>query len=502
MINIDRKSLAKNTIFNLAGQLIPLLVAIIAIPVIIQGIGIDRFGILTLMWVVIGYFTLFDLGLGRALTQRLAVLLSVKIDEKEISLLVWTSLLLLLALGITGAVVEASMAKWLVYTVLKIPTALQSEVLATLYLLSSAIPIVIITPGLRGILQAYQRFDLINIIQIPSGILNFLVPVIILPFSKSLIPIVSGLIILRVITFFFYITFSLSVAPFVRKNILIRYTTIKHLLRFGGWMTITNILGPFMVYMDRFFLGAMISVTAVAYYTTPYDLITRIWVIPAAVGGVLFPTFGSTYKDDLHRTSQLFVGGIKYVFLLTFPLALIIFTLAYEGLEIWINTEFALNSAKILQWLAVGVFINCLAQIAITLVQGVGRPDLSAKLHLIELPCYLVAIWFLINNYGAEGAAMAWFGRVTIDAIILFIMAVHMVPVQTNVIRRMIAIFFGSILIIISSLIICGTVGKSIFLFFVITLFIISVWKFALSKEDRSWIRNFISKNKEYIEKT
>jgi O-antigen/teichoic acid export membrane protein len=58
--------LARNTIWNLIGQLVPLLVGMVAIPPLVRGLGIDRFGLLSLVWVIIGYFSFFDLGLGRA----------------------------------------------------------------------------------------------------------------------------------------------------------------------------------------------------------------------------------------------------------------------------------------------------------------------------------------------------------------------------------------------------------------------------------------------------
>ena len=41
-----------------------------------KGIGVEAFGILTLIWSLIGYFSLFDFWLGRALTQRVAASLA------------------------------------------------------------------------------------------------------------------------------------------------------------------------------------------------------------------------------------------------------------------------------------------------------------------------------------------------------------------------------------------------------------------------------------------
>lgn len=69
-VSLSRISLAKNTLINFAGFVLPLAVGLITIPLIVSGFGVERFGLLTLAWAIIGYFSLFDLGLGRAIIRR------------------------------------------------------------------------------------------------------------------------------------------------------------------------------------------------------------------------------------------------------------------------------------------------------------------------------------------------------------------------------------------------------------------------------------------------
>jgi O-antigen/teichoic acid export membrane protein len=64
--------IATNTLWNLVATAAPMPVALYTIPVLIAGLGKDRFVPLALAWTLIGYFTLFDLGLGRALTQMVS----------------------------------------------------------------------------------------------------------------------------------------------------------------------------------------------------------------------------------------------------------------------------------------------------------------------------------------------------------------------------------------------------------------------------------------------
>src|SRR5262245_52190078 len=178
--------LARNTMWNLLGQLLPMAVGVLAVPPLVRGLGVARFGVLSLAWIVIGYFSLFDLGIGRALTKLVADKLAAN-DDRSIPSLVWTSLLLMLVLGCAGGIAMPSLSPWLVHKVLKIPAELARETLWSFCLLAASIPVVTVTSGLRGILEALQRFRVINLIRIPMTVFSFVGPLLVLPVSHSLV---------------------------------------------------------------------------------------------------------------------------------------------------------------------------------------------------------------------------------------------------------------------------------------------------------------------------
>src|SRR5216683_1926896 len=423
--NLDLTSgrlLAQNTIWNLIGNGAPMIVAVFCFPMLIRGLGKDRFGVLALAWVLVGYASLFDLGLGRALTQAVAKKLGTG-EKQEVPRMVWTSLLLMLGLGIVGTAAIAAISPWLAHRLLKIPEALQGETLRSFYLLAISVPVVVTTAGLRGLLEAHQRFDLVAYLRIPMGVFTFLGPVLVLPFSRSLVPVVAVLVAVRFTACAASFWLCLKVAPELRQHVAWHGPSAAPLLRFGGWMTVTNIVSPVMVTMDRLLIGALASMTAVAYYATPYEVATKLLIVPAALVGVMFPAFSTSFEFDRDRTAALYRRCVKYVFLILFPVVLLTVGFAQKGLALWLGADFAQHSFRVLQWLALGVLLNSLAQIPFALVQGAGRPDLTAKLHLIELPCYLLGLWWLISAYGVEGAAIAWTARVGVDALVLFVVA-------------------------------------------------------------------------------
>src|ERR1700730_2729204 len=204
--------LARNTLWNLVGNAAPMLVAAICIPLLIRGLGTDRFGVLTLVWALIGYATLFDFGLGRALTQLVATKLGSD-EDHEVPALVWTSLLLMLVLGLFGAMVVVCLTPWLVNHALHIPGVLGRETLYSLYLLGLSVPVVISTAGLRGLLEAHQRFGLINALRIPMGVFAYAGPLLVLPFSKSVVPVVGTLVAGRIAAWAAHLLLCLRVVP-------------------------------------------------------------------------------------------------------------------------------------------------------------------------------------------------------------------------------------------------------------------------------------------------
>ena len=161
------------------------IVGILAIPILINGLGNERFGILTLAWAVTGYFSIFDLGIGRAMTKIIAERLG-RGELKDIPSVVWTGILFMLIIGLIGTILLYAVSPYLVEDALTIPIKLQGETIKAFFLLAFTIPIVITATSLRGILEAYQRFDLMNFVRIPLGVLTFVSPLIVLQFSKNM----------------------------------------------------------------------------------------------------------------------------------------------------------------------------------------------------------------------------------------------------------------------------------------------------------------------------
>lgn len=336
------KSIAKNTFYNLLGNLIPIIFAIIFIPPLIKGLGTERFGILSIAWMIVGYFSFFDFGIGRGMTKIIAEKIGLN-QYDQIPKIFWTSIFLMISVSLLATIGLIIFIPSLV-NIFNISKHLQKETISIFYVLAFAIPIVTTMTGLRGLLEAYQKFSTINILKVILGIFTFLGPVLVLLVSNSLFWIIVFLISIRIVIWIFYLLQSFRINREIRRNVKLDFNSIEPVLKFSIWITVGNIIVPIIFYSDRFLIGALISASAITYYVTPYEVVTKLMLIPDALSGVLFPVFSASFINNPDLTKKLFLRGGKFIFLILYPLVFFIVTFSFEGLNLWLGENFAQKS--------------------------------------------------------------------------------------------------------------------------------------------------------------
>jgi O-antigen/teichoic acid export membrane protein len=416
-----RGLLAKNSIFNLLGQVLPMLVGIVTIPRIVRGLGPDGYGILSIAFMVLGYFSIFDLGLSRATVKFVAEHLSPDQIHK-VPGLVWTSLGLLAGLGCAGGLLAAAFVPTVVTHYLKMPQSFVGEAKISLLILCASMPVMLSNDALRGVLEAAQRFDLVNYVKVPGSVCFYLFAALAVIMGVKVSGVVIILVLVRLATSVLYLIFCFRVFPNLRGSFGFSREAIAPLARFGGWIMVSNVTAPIFSSVERFIIAAVVSVAALTYYSVPFDLVTKTLIFPASIAPALFPYFsfhGSRRTEVSAVTSQ----SVKYLLLLMTPATAIFCVFAKDILRLWMGAQFADQSTVVMQLIALSCFLNAFAYIPYTSVQALGRPDLKAKLDLFALPAYAVSAWFLARHMGVNGAALAKLLVTIVDCSALYFLA-------------------------------------------------------------------------------
>jgi O-antigen/teichoic acid export membrane protein len=378
-------------------------------------VGSARYGLLTIVWMLQGYFGFFDFGLSRATANQVAKLGDA--TDKERESVFWTALMLNALFGLVGAVVLYILGETLMLRFFKMDAELKNEVMMVMPWIAASVPVTTISGALTGCLEGRERFGVLNGVQVFNTFLfqtlplaasfalgnklNYMIPATIIAGSTA--------IVLLFITNIFQFPLRLRGRPSLKLG--------RSLFGYGAWVTLTNLASPLLESSDRFLIGSLLGTKAVAYYNVPYTLAIRLRIIPGVVARTIFPRMSALQQTD---SARFFVQTAQALSAFMTPCVVFGLFVLEPFMSVWVNPDFAVASAPIGRIIMLGVWINSLAFIPSTYLQAVGRPNVIAIFHVAELLPFLGILYAFTHYYGLTGAATAWSLRVLIDGVLLF----------------------------------------------------------------------------------
>lgn len=415
---VSDNNLFKNTAYNLLGLGLPIVVAIVTIPALISVLGEERFGLLTLVWVIVSYFGLLDMGLGRALTLLLSRKLT-EAPEPNVNGLIWTALVTMGMLGVVGGVLLLTTSGYWVNNLVEDISA--KEATSGVFIMSAAIPLVIITSGYRGILESAGKFLLINTIRLPMGVYTFVAPLVVANlWAPKLEYICLALLFGRFLAIIPHVVIAHMAIPTFVVKIEFDPKYLRDLFSVGGWISLSNTISPIIGYVDRFLIGFILSASAVTYYVTPQEMVTKLWIVPGAVSSVIFPKLIFDAKNGRAQVVKTLLASLSIVSVVAIPVALLVLMYSAQLMSLWISDDFSNRSAELLEILCVGVAVNCLSQIPFTYIQSIGKAKVTGLLQLVQLPIFIAVLYIVTVKSGLTGAAYVWTGRLLVDSLLMF----------------------------------------------------------------------------------
>jgi len=482
--------IARNAAWNFAGMALPLIVALVCIPVVVARLGAERFGVLSLAWLIVAYFGQFNFGLGRA-TAKFAAEDIANDAGRNLAVIVRSSLVVHAALGLLGGAVSAVTAPWLIERVFNVPAELQPQAVGMLLLLALTIPFILLSDCLRGLLEAHHRFDRIAAVQAPATAMTYLGPLLVLPWTENLVAIIVPTLLTRAVVALAYASLAFQLVPDVRQAAKVDWSLVVRMFRFGGWVTVSASVVPLLAGLDRFAIAAVVSLSAVAWYATPFEVISKLWLLSAGLLGALFPVFAGLVNRDRPALAPLYVRATTLLAAAVVPPAAAIIFAGPELLRLWVGDEFAAHGAPVVRILAFGIAVNVVAQVPFTLLQSAGQVRVPALLQIVQIPFYAGLVWWSASVYGIAGVAGAWALRAAVEAIALFRLADLCVfsscgPMRNRLRRPAAACCALALCVPVASRLPLGMLPSLIAAVVVVAAFVAAEWNLLLSPEDRT----------------
>ena len=428
------RNVARNVAWNIAGTLSSFVVGLMALPVLLHTLGAARLGVFTLALGLIGFSGLLDLGLGRALTQSVSSNLGDGRPREAVAALVWDVLRLLAGFGLAWVLVLWLLVPPVVTHLFHLQGRLAAETIFGLRAVALSMPFALVATGAMGSLEGLQEFRHVSTRRAALSVLQYGLPTLVALWRADVGWVIAALAASRAFGILVWLRALQHLLP-KPDNAHRHPDDLRHLLRFGGWLSVSNLVGPLMAYADRFYLASLFPPALVAAYTVPYDALSRVTSLPMTAIGAVFPALAEAQARP-ESSASLLRGSVHALVTLMLPPLLVAMMFARPLLTLWLGSSFALVALPMFQLLLLGVFVNSAAHVPYALLQAHGRTDLTAKLHLGELPIFAGLLVWVVAYHGIVGAALAWTLRIVLDTALLFGSAILLQPKQRKVLTR------------------------------------------------------------------
>jgi O-antigen/teichoic acid export membrane protein len=405
--------LARNSLFAIAASIFPVLVTISTLPFLLSLIGAERYGALTLCWLILIYSAHILDGVGTAITHAVARAAS---DEQAARDTMVTGLATSLVLSPATAMVACMIAFIFFDQFFAVSEVVRGELIASIWLIGASSFVSGVSRSVYGALVGKERFPTASLaLMVSNGGLPLLALIFAHFFGADMV----------VLLWASLTAYSLGLAVLLLdlwrsqlrgKGAKLSMARSKALLQFGFWIMATAIVAPLLLTMDRMVIGAQLGAIAVAAYTIPFQVISRLQLIPQSLVKVLFPRLSVSQGDTAKRMAFFYSILMSACFA---PLIVGLIFLMEPLLELWLGDNLDARSVHIGTWLLCAFYVTAIVQTMAVFLQSQERGDLVAKFQMATILPYLALLLYCAETYGLMGVVGAFLLRRTIEAFFL-----------------------------------------------------------------------------------
>jgi O-antigen/teichoic acid export membrane protein len=432
----QRRVIVRNVIWNWADQFLLIGTALVLTPFLVRHLGDTTYGVWILIGSWTGYFGVLDLGV-RGSVGRYVAYYRAKGDQEGVNRTVSTALAMLCVpavLALAGTIASLGLFFVLFPDVPpdQVPEARLALVLVGLNLALS-FPLGVF----EGTLWGYQRFDLLNAIDIPVILAR-------LGLTLYFIGAGYGLAAMALINLLVTLAGALARVVFTfREDRALRVgwprvkaALARDLFGYGLWSLLLVVGTLFATQMSPLIIGNQLSIALVTIYSIVLRLINTAKELVVASTGVLTPVATSLHAAEDHgQQRRLFIEGGKYcqAWALLF-LGLFVF-LGRPLLDLWMGPSLKdpaqLTMAfDLLVVFALGQVLPMSQWITHSMILAMNRHRFMALVGIAESVVATGLAFALARPYGLMGVCGAFIGcEVVCRGVIKFLYACRLVGV-------------------------------------------------------------------------
>jgi O-antigen/teichoic acid export membrane protein len=400
---ISRRAIARNVLFTWASRAVEAFVGFVIAPFLVNHLGDSLYGTWAVIGALTGYFGLLDLGVRTSVGRYLAFHRA-KGDYESVNTTFSTAAVLLCGVGALALLGTLGLELLFFDLLPDVPAAHVSEARIALLIVGLNLALTLPLSLFDATLWAFQRFDLLSILDISAAVLRTVL-------TLSIIRGTNDLITLAVLTLCATVLceFGKGVCSFwVERRLrfrwaFVRFRAVGSLYSYGIWRILMAVGSLSATRLNPVLIAAWLGVALV----TPYSLATRLIgylaTVLMAMRAVLTPVAATlSAEDDNESQQRLMTAGSRYCATVTLLFLVGFLLLGHPFLDLWIGPHMG-EAATLLGVLALGEFLPLSLSAATSTLLGMGRHRVLALLAVVEAVAALGLGLVAVQAYGLLG---------------------------------------------------------------------------------------------------
>jgi O-antigen/teichoic acid export membrane protein len=404
-------SLKKNLTANYLGKGWVGLMGFAFIPLYIQYLGIESYGLIGIFAILNAWLALLDMGMAPTLNREMARYTAGAHTPQSICDLLRSLEIIGFALACAIGLLIWMVSGWLANDWLRVER-LQVEAVSQAIAIMGAVGILGFLEGLyRGTILGLQRQVLFNAISAlvatvravgAVAVLAWVSPTIEAYFAWQGLVSLCSLITLAVATYWFLPTPPLS-PRFTRQAVV-------DVWRFASGMMTTAFLVFLLVQLDKILLSRLLSLESFGYYALASTVAMVISLLVSPASQAFYPRFSEIVaRGDTAKLVSTYHQGAQLVAVLAAPVAMTLIFFSEQIMFLWSgNGVLTHEVAPLLALLSVGSLLNGLMTMPYMLSLAYGWSGFAVRVNAVAVTVLVPAIVWATHNYGAMGAAWTW----------------------------------------------------------------------------------------------
>lgn len=415
--------LLRNSLWNLSGSALPALVALATVPLMIHGLGLEGFGVVTLITSVVGYFGVLDANLSAGSIKFLAEH-HARQDSRRFAETFWFGAGFYSLLGLVGGLLLLIFAEALVDKVFKVSPVLRADALLGLHIAAFGFALLQIQNYLLVVPQALQRFDRSAGGEAFFGVVVNLASAVVALQGGGVSGVLGARVLVSVVNSVWLVWLMRQLAIPLQPSLPSREVALA-LANFSAHSWLSRTASMLHQYADKLIVGALAGPVALAIYTVPSQLATRILGLTYRLSAVIYPRVSAlAATGEQHQLRVLYLDANR---ILTYLNCAVLGMIAITGehfLSEWVGPEFVALGYPVLLLVTLGLLIDSLTTLPSLVNDGLGHPKISGRFAIARGLLGVAMVWGGTSLYGIIGAAGAHL-LCSILMTLLFLIYVH-----------------------------------------------------------------------------